>query len=128
MIFKLIAVSLCGVLLSLIIKQYKPEFAIFVSVITAVIIISGLIPYIKNIIELLDNMAEKTGIDSGQIKIVLKIIGVAYICNFAADAAKDAGENLISGKVLLGGKIVILTLSMPIVYKLLDTIMTMVNF
>ena len=75
-----------------------------------------------------ENIAEESGIDTAYVKIVIKIIGVAYICQFASDICKDAGESSIAGKIELGGKIVIITMSMPIIYGLLELVSRIINF
>ena len=70
----------------------------------------------------------QTGVNLFHIEIVLKIIGISYICQFAADICKDAGEASIAGKIELGGKIIIISLSMPIIYNLLDLVNHIINF
>jgi len=73
-------------------------------------------------------MAERAGLESRYLAIVIKIIGVAYLCQFAAELCRDVGEGAIAGKIELAGKVMILTLSMPIIDHLLDLVGTIVNF
>lgn len=121
-IFRLIATGITGAVLSVLIKKQRPEIAIAIPIVTAVIILTMCAPYLAAALEGFNNITEISGIDMVHIQTVLKIIGIAYICQFAADICKDAGEGSIASKIELGGKIVIITLSMPIIYDLLELV------
>ena len=56
------------------------------------------------------------------LKILLKIVGIAYIADFAASICRDAGYSAVAGQIELTGKISVLTVSTPIVLALLNTI------
>lgn len=122
MLFKIIGIGLTGAVLSVFIKQYRPEAGVAISVLTGAIIIGICLPYISALTEMLKNIGDTAGINSAHIKIVLKIIGVAYICQFASDICRDAGESGTGAKIELGGKVIIMGLSMPIIYNLLELV------
>ena len=48
------------------------------------------------------------------------MIGVAYLIQFASNICKDAGENALSGKVELVGRVLILSVSVPVILDILD--------
>lgn len=128
LIYKIVGIAIAGTVLSLLIKNYKPELAIAVPILTAVLIISMCAPYLEAVIAMFEDIASRAGINNTHLKIVLKITGVAYLCQFGADICRDSGEGAIAGKIELGGKIIIMTLSMPIVYSLLSLVNTIINF
>lgn len=127
-LFKIIGIGIVGTILSLLVKQYKPEVAIAVPVLTGVVILSFCIPYLSELFRMFESIAEQAGIEHYHLKIVIKIIGVAYICQFASDICRDAGETAIASKIELGGKVTIITLSMPIMYNLLIIVSKIINF
>ena len=104
-------------------KQYKPEFVIYVSIIAGAIILMMLVPYIKSIIDLLNDLAGKASINTDFIKLLIKITGIAFLTEFAVNICKDTGENSIANKIDLGGKVIIITMSIPIIASLLQTMM-----
>ena len=104
-------------------KQYKPEFVIYVSIIAGAIILMMLVPYIKSIIDLLNDLAGKASINTDFIKFLIKITGIAFLTEFAVNICKDTGENSIANKIDLGGKVIIITMSIPIIASLLQTMM-----
>lgn len=127
-VLKIVGIGIVSMILSLLIRQYRPEMAVVVSLCGAVLILSMCVPYLSNIFKMFEDIANQAGVNLSHIKIVLKIIGISYICQFAADICKDAGETSVAGKIELGGKIVIITLSMPIIYNLLDLVNDIINF
>lgn len=128
MLIKVIGVGITGMVLSLLIKQYRPDFAITIPILVSAIIITACTPYIESILEMLHNIAEISGIEIAKITIIIKIIGIAYICQFASDICMDAGERAIAGKIELCGKLIIIALSIPIIYNLLDLVNGIINF
>lgn len=126
--FKIIGIGVIAAALSLLIKQHRPELAIAIPILASVIILSMCAPYLGAAIKMLEDIADKAGIEFSHMRTVIKITGVAYICQFASDICKDAGEGAISSKIELGGKIVIITLSMPIIYNLLELVGNIINF
>ena len=128
MLIKIIGIGLSGAVLSLIIKQYRPDIAIAVPILTAAAITLLCVPYISSMIDMFERIADQSGISSQQLKIVIKIIGIAYICQFAADICRDAGESSVAAKVELGGKVLIISLSVPIIYDLLGLAAKIVSF
>lgn len=60
------------------------------------------------------------------IETILKIIGIAYIAEFAAQITKDAGQGAIASKIELGGKILILAMAIPILTVMIETIIKMI--
>lgn len=121
-IIKIIAIGLCSVIIIVILKQYRPEFAIYVSIIAGILIITLIIGKISGIIEILQNLANKTTINSTFIILLLKITGIAILTEYTVSICKDSGENAIATKVDFGGKVIIMSLSIPIISSLLDTV------
>lgn len=128
LVVKVIGIGLIGTVLSILIKQHKPEMSIFIPILTAAAILGLCVPHINAVIKVFTDIADSTGIEIEHIKIVIKIIGIAYICQFASDICSDAGEKAISGKIELGGKFAIITMSMPIIQSMLELTAKIINF
>ena len=122
-IIKIIAVGLMAVIIVIIIKQYKPEFAIYVSIITGAIILYMIFGKLQGIISLLQNISSKAGVNSQFLSLLLKITGIAFLAEFAINICKDAGEGAIASKIEIGSKVIIVSMSIPIISSLLDVIL-----
>jgi len=75
-IIKIIGISLIAIIIAVIIKQYKPEFAVYISIITGVIILLICTNYMANIISLVEILANKVNINTQFIKILIKITAI----------------------------------------------------
>jgi len=102
-IVKIIGIGLIALLIIVILKQYKPEFAVYVSLIAGVLIFFMVLDKLSGIISILTTLANKTNINSQYIQILLKITGIAILTEFAVSICKDSGEAAIASKIDLGG-------------------------
>lgn len=122
-IIKIIGVGLIALIIIIIVKQYRPEFTMYVSVAAGIIILLLVMDKLSAIINLLTNLANRTSINNEFIFLLIKITGIAILTEFASSVCKDSGENAIASKVDMGGKIIIIAMSIPIIASLLETIL-----
>ena len=115
-------IGIAGVLLARQIKQTKPEFAVYLSVATGVFLLLLAAQRLEIVVESVRLIQSSISIQSSYIQVLLKIIGITYISEFAADICRDAGYSTIAGQIGIFAKLSILAISMPIVTALLDTI------
>ncbi len=121
-IIKIIGIGLISLIIIIILKQYRPEFTIYISIIAGVLIIALSMDKLAGIINILTTLSNKTGINSEYLGILLKITGIAILTEFAVSICNDAGESAIATKIDLGGKIIIISISIPIIVALLELI------
>ena len=121
-IVKIIGAGLIALIIIIILKQYKPEFVIYVSLIAGILIVSMILSKISAIIELLSNLSSKTALNNQFLGLLIKITGIAFLTEFAVSICKDSGETAIANKMDMGGKIIIISMSIPIISGLLETI------
>lgn len=106
----------------MILKQYKPEFVIYVSLLAGALILTLVFSKISGIIDLLNNLADKISIHQEFITLLIKITGIAILTEFAVSICKDSGETAIASKIDMGGKVIMVSMSVPILAGLLETI------
>lgn len=122
-IIKIIGIGIIALIIIIILKQYKPEFAIYISIIAGIAILLLSLSEISTVINLLKDIASKANINSEFLGIILKITGIAILTEFAVSICQDSGESAIANKIDIGGKIMIITMSIPIISTLLETIL-----
>lgn len=108
--------------LLLIIRKERPEMATPITIAASALILIGLMKNISQILSVFESLGSKAQINSGYLKLVVKIVGIAYLAGFGAQICKDAGENSMAAKIELAGKIFILSLGVPIMAGLLEMI------
>ncbi|WP_054949507.1 stage III sporulation protein AD [Numidum massiliense] len=121
-ILQIIGLGLITTFLVLVIKERQPLFALLLATFVGAAIFLSLIGEVGKVITLLQDLANKANVDTVYLATILKIIGIAYIVEFAVQIMRDAGQGAIAQKVELAGKIVILVMAIPILTVLVETI------
>ena len=121
-IIKIIGVAFVTAIAAILLKQTKPELSFAVTVTGIIIILLFIIDALQETIGILNGLAQITGMQNGLLKILVKIVGVGYITEFGAGILNDFGSNAVADKVVLGGKITIVLLALPILENLLKLI------
>ena len=124
---KIVGIGITAVVISVLLKKYRPETAVMISVITVAILFGIISPYLKSVMAMFVDLSERIGIEMQYIVIVIRVIGIAYIAQISSEICRDAGENAIGTKIELGGKIVIIAMSMPVIYKLMEVVTEVIN-
>ncbi|HAU86051.1 MAG TPA: stage III sporulation protein AD [Lachnospiraceae bacterium] len=121
----MIKVALLGLIAAMVAIQFKgrrPEYSLYISVSSCLIIFALGVTKIKSIMAILEKIESYISISPAYIAILLKMIGITYIAEFATSLCKDAGHDALSNQISIVGKLTILSMSMPIIVSLLDTI------
>lgn len=122
-IIKIIGIALIALIIIIMLKQYRPEYAIFVSLLTGVLILFLVMDRLTGIINLIQTIQDKFSINTQFIALLIKITGIAFLSEFAVSICKDSGEAAIASKIELGSKIIIISMSIPIISSLLEIIL-----
>ena len=122
-VIKIIGIALIALIIIILLKQYRPEFAIYISLLTGVLILLLVMDKLTGIINLLQSLANKTSINSTFLALLIKITGIAFLSEFAVSICKDSGEAAIASKIEIGTKIIIISMSIPIISSLLEIIL-----
>lgn len=121
-IFKIIGLALITTIGVIIVKQIKPEIAIFVGLAGSIIIFLYIINLLEQVFDLFNYILDATNINGEMFAILLKIVGVGYITEISANICADSGNNAVASKVQLAGKLVIFVLAIPIITNLVEMI------
>lgn len=125
MLLKVIGVGICTLILNLCLKNQKPEIALLVNVCGSLIIFMLLLDDVSNLIDEFIGLENYAG-QVDFVKPILKVLGVGYITEFSSSMAEDVGNKFVASKIVLGGKIAICTLALPVLKKLIQTILSFV--
>ena len=126
-VLKLVGIGVIISVLALVVKQVKPELSITIVIAGSVILFVYVLKYFTKVFSVFENIVQKTGIDVELFSILLKIIGVGYIVEFGASICVDSGNNSIADKLILGGKVLIFTLAVPIILSLFNLVVELID-
>lgn len=121
-IFKIAAIGLLTALSAALVRDSRSDVAFAVVIAGGAIMLTMLVDYFTGIFAFFDELVNKTGVDRGVIKTLLKIVGIGYVAELAAGICEESGAKSVGDKIVLGGKLIIFTLTVPILRFLLDII------
>ena len=119
-IIKMIGIGLTGAIAALIVKQSRPEIAVVISIATSALLFLMIAGQLTYLFEVIHTITDRLGIDTQYVVTIIRIIGIAYLTQLGADLCRDAGQTAIATKLEIAGKILIITLSIPIVVALVN--------
>lgn len=121
-IVQIAVIGVMGALLAVQFKNGKSEYGIFISIVLSVFVFFCILGRVEVILSVIRKISQTIGIKSGYLILLLKMLGVAYVAEFASSICKDAGYQTIASQIEIFSKITILALSMPVLQALLETI------
>lgn len=74
-------------------------------------------------VETLTSLSRRTGVDGDTAGRLLKMVGVAYVAEFACQTCRDAGEEGLARKTALCGKMLLLMQTLPLIGQIADLTM-----
>ncbi len=123
----LVGIGIISAVLCVIVRQYKPEMALGVSVACGIILLTGVVFMLLPSIEAIKNLSETAGLSGDFSAILLKALAICYITQLACDCCKDAGESAIASKIELGGKAALAAVSLPVFTELARMVTGLLN-
>ena len=121
-ILKIAALALCAVMIIVLVKNYKPEFGIFVAIGCSILILYFLVDSLKYAFSYMSQLYDKLDYGKTYFPIIIKVLAIAYITEFTSQLCKDAGESSIASKVELAGKIIIFCVAIPVFISILNLV------
>ena len=115
------------VLIALKLREMGSGYGILMSIGACVMVMYFVIGRFRQIAGYIDRLVSYVSVDITYIDIILKMIGIAYICQFATDICKDAGYQAIASQVEMAGKISLILLSMPVLMSVIDLVVAIVE-
>lgn len=121
-IIKIAMLGIGGVLLAMLLKQQKSEYALYISLTAAILILVFSVNRLQIVMETIQKIESYTHIDGSFVKIMIKMIGITYVAEFASGICKDAGFSAVGNQIEMFGKFSIMAVSVPVLLTLIETI------
>lgn len=120
---KLIVIAVASALGVLLLRQVKPELAVVVGLVGTILIFLMVVNGLTQIISSINGIVTRTGLATELFSSILKIVGIGYLCEIAASICQEAGAKAVADMVILGGKVIIMVLAIPIIQSLVDVVL-----
>lgn len=126
-VIKLCGFGLMAVVLCVIVRQLKPESAVFVNIAAGVMLLISAVKLLSPSVKAIGELADSAGISGDFTEILLKALVISYVTTLSADCARDAGESALGSKLELAGRVSIAALSLPVFTQLAGLITSMMS-
>ena len=126
----MIQAALFGIIASIAIlklKSIRPEIALALGIAASLILALYGLKEMKQILNVFETIRAYSGITKSYFQILLKLIGISFLCEFTSDICKDSGQTTIGKQIEFIGKMSILIVSIPIFQALLETIQKLIG-
>ncbi|MDD7113252.1 MAG: SpoIIIAC/SpoIIIAD family protein [Lachnospiraceae bacterium] len=121
-VLKIAFIGIGGAILAVVVKQFQKEYSVFVLLAVCLFLVFYLTSNWSLILDFARNLGDKIHISDTYLRILFKLLAIAFVCQIASNICQDLGYQSISFQIELIGKLSILTLSIPIINSLLETI------
>lgn len=121
-IVKIAILGIAGVLLALPFKKERGEYSTLIAIVICICIFVYLLTKVQTILSFAGELEGLINIDSRYIGMVVKMVGITYVAEFASNICKDAGYAAIASQIELFAKLSILVISVPVLGAFLETI------
>lgn len=117
--FALTCVALLGI-----IRRTRPELAMPLTLSAGAIIFLMVADKLAAVLILVEDLSSIARLNVAYLTTIIKVIGVAYVTEFASQVCRDADEGALSAKVEFAGKVLVLLLAVPVVRAVMQAVLS----
>ena len=119
MLIKIVFIVICSLLLINMLKEIKPEFSIYITIGSSIVILIVIINELKPLYQMINNAKYEFSLDDELVQTVVRICLIGYIKNFVIDICIDYGHNTLADKVDFASRITMVSMCIPWIKQLL---------
>ncbi len=121
-IVKIVCIGVIGAIVYVYLKSNGSELAGLSVIATGILLIISTVSYLISVVGIFSNIASNSGISSDLFILIIKIIAISYLADFTSSLCDDLGVKSIGDKVAFASKLIIFTLSAPVIFNLFNVI------
>lgn len=122
-VIKIMLLIICSLMLVTILKSVKSGVSVFLLIFVTAAVFVFVCTQLGNVIDFINTLASKAGIDEQYIGIILKCIGVCFLGDFAAGICRDCGENTLANNSEIVCKCSIIVIALPMYIDIFNLIL-----
>lgn len=121
-VVKIVLIAVIAVTANLIIKQSRPEYAVFVQLAALIAVFASVINAISSITDYVGQIAPSYASQAGYITLLIKALAIAVVSKIGADICRDSGSGALAFAVETAANAAILLVCMPMLRLLAEII------
>ncbi|MCL1963995.1 MAG: stage III sporulation protein AD [Firmicutes bacterium] len=120
---QIVGFGVASALLAMTLRRDRPEMALVVSLAAGLCMLIAVMGRLGEVIAAMSSLAARAELPSAILPLLLRVIGVASLCELGTQLCRDAGEGGIAAKIELGGKLIVLVMAMPVAMELIELVL-----
>lgn len=121
-IIRVAFLGIVGVLLATQFKGTKSEYSVYIGLAISILIFAFCMRQVETITTQFLKLKSFLNGAEEYLSILLRVIGITYICEFSASICKDAGYQSIAGQIEVLGKLSVMLAGIPILFAVINQI------
>ena len=119
-IVQLVLIAVVGMLIALTFRKQQADMSVIVSIGICLLLMFFMVQAFDALVSFIQKIAGYMNLE--YVGVLLKLIGIAYVCEFASGLCKDAGYQAISGQIEVAGRVAMMIITIPVMLAIIDTI------
>lgn len=115
-------VAVLGVLAAIQFKGNKPEYSTYIGLAMGLMVFGYVVNQLRLMLGSFSWIGSLFEGADGYLAILLKVIGITYLCEFAASVCKDAGYSTVADQIEVLGKLSVMFAGLPILLAVIEQI------
>ena len=126
-ILSVCAIAVVAVIVALTLRPKNAEIALMLTIACSVLILISLLTQANRIVGTVNSIVAASQINTGYLAILLKVVGICLLTEFAVNTCHDAGSQSLAGNVSLAGKLLVTVTALPLYTDILNTVIGLIH-
>ena len=118
-VFKVIGIALLGAFGALLLRSVHSEAATLLRIGGLLVLFGMVLVQFGRLAEQTERLLHVEAV-AEYAAIMLRALGIGFLCKLSADVCRDAGEGGLAGGIELGGKVAILMTCIPVLGEIVE--------
>ena len=124
---KIAGIILCEMLVFSLLKQHKPELAVFSQLGAAAVLVFVVGDEIRDVLSVFSDLFDAGGVSSVFLSVLIKIIGISLVTQLLSDMCRDSGNSAAATKLEFTGKVIITAAGLPVIKEFTSFIVQLIG-
>ena len=118
--------AVVSAVLCMVVRSQQPQLAGVCAAAAGLMLITAALENLRDAQQFLTRLSLLGGLNDGYLGTLLKVLGLSYASELAAQICEDLGEGGLALKVSLTGKLCMFAITAPLLLELLEMILELV--
>ena len=92
-----------------------------------IIILLLTISHVISVANFFKELSISLNVDLSLINLLIKVIAISYMIEFAVNLCEEVGAKSISSKVSFAGRVILFTMTLPIIKNLFEVVLSFIE-